>query len=226
MKPTVYSAFVTEEYTDQCPQCGGPMQQVPYYSAMVTKGGTHREMASLTKDRIVTTYNLSFITPHMGGYCPACTRQAVEKENENILENNKKRAAAWDSLSEKERKVRSCPVLTVVALVCMALALLMLLLWLFKVVSIGEGLALGIMFLVFGGILGLISWASNDGLFPLRHNPSEGKPHELYDMPDFSTYTAEELAKKIVDRLDSGIGAGPIATRNYYTPGAMQRMQR
>ena len=226
MKPSAYYAYLTDEYTEQCPQCGGPMQQVPYFSAMVSDAGTHREMASLTKDRIVTTYNLSFITPQFGGYCPACTRAAIDRENENIREKNKRQAAIWDSLSENERKARRCPGLTIAAIVFLALALAVAALWLFKALSPGEGIVLGLLFLIVGVVLGLISWASNNGLFPLLHSPSQAKPHELYDAPNATTYTAEELARKIVDRLKPAAGVVSFATRQYYTPGDMQRMRR
>lgn len=226
MKPSVNHAYVTEEFADQCPQCGGPMQPVPYFSAMVNQGGTHREMYSLTKDKIVTTYNLSFITPHNGGYCPACSQKSVEKENENIRENNKRQAAIWDSLSEKERKARRVPGLTIAAIVFLALSLLMVALWMFGALNLAEGIAMGILFLIIGVVLGLGSWASNDGLFPLVHNPSQGQPKELYDAPGPTTYTAEELSRKIVDRLKPAAGVVSFATRQYYTPGDMQRLRR
>ena len=132
MKPDVSLAVVTDEYQEVCPHCGRPMQQVPYYSAVMSKGGTHRQIASLTQDKIVTTYNLSFITTIFGGYCPTCTLNAISKQNEIIREQNEHKSKEWNSLSEKERTARYCPWMTIVFLASSAFSILMLILTFLK----------------------------------------------------------------------------------------------
>ncbi len=221
MKPDVSLAVVTDEYQEVCPHCGRPMQQVPYYSAVMSKGGTHREIASLTQDKIVTTYNLSFITTIFGGYCPTCTLNAISKQNEIIREQNEHKSKEWNSLSEKERTARYCPWMTIVFLASSAFSILMLILTFLKSIDIRVGIALMILSAILSVVFGLGSWASNDGLFPLRHAASGFAKRELLE--PVSDFSLEDLAQKIVKRRRSAKEA--FGGMSYFTPKDLERMQ-